>query len=85
MGGKTFPETSVDDLNSMLGQHVWTTFHLFQAFSPHLARKRLGTRDHHFALHGFEPACQSGASTPPPKPRRKIFVLTLAAELKSPV
>lgn len=35
-GGKTIPETSADDLNFMLSQHVWTTFHLFRAFGPRL-------------------------------------------------
>jgi len=35
-GGKTIPETSVDELQFMLNQHVWTTFHLFRAFHPHL-------------------------------------------------
>jgi NAD(P)-dependent dehydrogenase (short-subunit alcohol dehydrogenase family) len=35
-GGKTIPETSADDLKFMISQHVWTTFHLFQAFGPHL-------------------------------------------------
>ena len=36
-GGKTIQESSPDDLTSMLNQHAWTTFHLFQAFTPHLA------------------------------------------------
>lgn len=36
-GGKTIVETSVDDFSSMLNQHAWTTFHLFQAFIPHIA------------------------------------------------
>lgn len=36
-GGKTIVETSVDDFASMLDQHAWTTFHLFQAFTPLLA------------------------------------------------
>lgn len=35
-GGKSIPEASVDDLSFMLNQHAWTTFHLFQAFVPHL-------------------------------------------------
>jgi len=35
-GGKSIPEASVDDLTFMLNQHAWTTFHLFQAFVPHL-------------------------------------------------
>src|SRR5215510_5074186 len=42
IGGKTLPETSEEDLNSMLGQHVWTTFHLFQSFSPKLAESGWG-------------------------------------------
>ena len=35
-GGKTIAETAVDDFASMLNQHAWTTFHLFQAFVPRL-------------------------------------------------
>lgn len=35
-GGKSIPEAGVDDLSFMLNQHAWTTFHLFQAFVPHL-------------------------------------------------
>ena len=42
VGGNTLAETSADDLESMLGQHVWTTFHLFQAFSPKLAANGWG-------------------------------------------
>ncbi|HKY56135.1 MAG TPA: SDR family oxidoreductase, partial [Anaerolineales bacterium] len=36
VGGKTLSEASAEDLESMLGQHVWTTFHLFQSFGPKL-------------------------------------------------
>ena len=36
VGGKTIPESSVDDLTFMLNQHAWTTFNLFQSFVPHL-------------------------------------------------
>jgi NAD(P)-dependent dehydrogenase (short-subunit alcohol dehydrogenase family) len=35
-GGKTIVESSADDFASMLNQHAWTTFHLFQAFVPQL-------------------------------------------------
>jgi len=42
VGGKTFPETTEEDLDFMLGQHVWTTFHLFRAFSPKLAASGWG-------------------------------------------
>lgn len=37
VGGKTIPESSRDDLEFMLNQHVWTTFNLFQSFAPHIA------------------------------------------------
>ncbi|HET9589840.1 MAG TPA: SDR family oxidoreductase [Anaerolineales bacterium] len=37
VGGKTIVDSGAEDLESMLGQHVWSTFHLFQAFAPQLA------------------------------------------------
>jgi len=36
IGGKEVVELAEDDLSDMLRQHVWTTFHLAQAFVPHL-------------------------------------------------
>ncbi len=41
-GGKTIPESSADDFGSMLNQHAWTTFHLLQAFVPHIAASQWG-------------------------------------------
>ncbi len=41
-GGKTIPESSADDFQSMLNQHAWTTFHLLQAFAPHIAASKWG-------------------------------------------
>lgn len=41
-GGKTIPESSKDDLESMLNQHVWTTFNLLQSFVPHIASSKWG-------------------------------------------
>ena len=81
VGGKTLAETSEDDLNSMLGQHVWTTFHLFQAFSPKFAANNWGR------VITISP---STVSNPPAKrgiylatkAAQENFVLTLAAELK---
>ena len=35
-GGKTIAETPAEDFSSMLNQHAWTTFNLFQAFVPYL-------------------------------------------------
>jgi len=81
VGGKTLAETSEEDLNSMLGQHVWTTFNLFQAFSPLLAVNNWGR------VITISP---STVSNPPAKrgiylatkSAQENFVLTLAAELK---
>jgi NAD(P)-dependent dehydrogenase (short-subunit alcohol dehydrogenase family) len=42
VGGKTLLEGEAKDLEFMLDQHVWTTFHLFQAFGPQLARNKWG-------------------------------------------
>ena len=39
-GGKTIPESDVADLESMLNQHVWTTFHLLKSFTPFIAESR---------------------------------------------
>jgi NAD(P)-dependent dehydrogenase (short-subunit alcohol dehydrogenase family) len=81
VGGKTLSETGAEDLESMLGQHVWTTFHLFQAFSPRLAANNWGR------VITISP---STVSNPPAKrgiylaakAAQENLVLTLAAELK---
>ena len=81
LGGKTFPETTTADVESMLGQHVWTTFHLFQAFSHKLAASHWGR------VITISP---STVSNPPAKrgiynaakAAQETMVLTLAAELK---
>ena len=80
-GGKTLAETSADDLEAMLGQHVWTTFNLFKSFSPKLAESKWGR------VITISP---STVSNPPPqrgvytatKAAQETLVLTLAAELK---
>ena len=41
-GGKTFAETPDDDLESMLNQHVRTTFNLFKSFSTYLGASGWG-------------------------------------------
>jgi NAD(P)-dependent dehydrogenase (short-subunit alcohol dehydrogenase family) len=81
LGGKTLAETTDDDLNSMLGQHVWTTFNLFRAFSPKLAESKWGR---------VITVSPSTIANPPPqrgvylaaKAAQETFMLTLAAELK---
>jgi NAD(P)-dependent dehydrogenase (short-subunit alcohol dehydrogenase family) len=41
-GGKTIPDSSGDDLKFMLDQHIWTTFNLLGAFTPHIAASKWG-------------------------------------------
>ncbi len=41
-GGRAIPESRADELASMLDQHAWTTFNLFQSFVPHLVRNGWG-------------------------------------------
>jgi len=41
-GGKTLPETPAADLETMLNQHAWTTFHLLQVFTPGMVQHGWG-------------------------------------------
>ena len=81
VGGKTLPEASADDLNSMLGQHVWTTFHLFQSFYSKLAANNWGRVIAVSASTVPNPPGKSGPYTAA-KAAQENLVLTLAAELK---
>ena len=81
VGGKTLVEGDAKDLDFMLSQHIWTTFHLFQAFAPQMVK------------HGWGRVMVVSASTVPNPPGKtgiytaakaaqENMVLTLAAELK---
>ena len=41
-GGQAVTEVTAGDLTAMLDQHLWTSFHLAQAFVPHLVANRWG-------------------------------------------
>lgn len=82
VGGKTLPESSVDDLNNMLNQHVWTTFHLFQSFAPHLSKSGWGRVITISPSTVANPPVQRGVYTAT-KAAQENLVLALAAELKS--
>lgn len=81
VGGRTLPETSVEDLTFMLNQHVWTTFHLFQAYSPKLAASGWGRVIAVSASTVANPPGKTGPYTAA-KAAQENLVLTLAAELK---
>jgi len=82
VGGKTIPEASAEDLEFMLGQHVWTTFHLFQSFAPKLASNAWGRVIIVSASTVPDPPGKAGAYTAA-KAAQENLVLTLASELKA--
>jgi len=81
LGGKSFAETSEADLTSMLGQHVWTTFNLFKAFSPKLAEANWGRVITVSPSTVANPPANRGVYLGA-KAAQETFMLTLAAELK---
>ena len=80
-GGKTIPEASHEDLEFMLGQHVWTTFHLFQAYSPLLSANRWGRVIVVSMPLNVHPAAKMGVYAAG-KAAQEALVQTLAEELK---
>lgn len=81
VGGKAIPDASVQDLDFMLGQHVWTTFHLFQAFAPQMVKSKWGRVIVVSASTVPNPPGNAGTYTAA-KAAQENLVLTLAAELK---
>ncbi len=81
LGGKTIPETSMDDFNSMFGQHVQTTFHLFRSFMPLLAKSGWGRVVTVSPSTVPNPLAKRGVYTAA-KAAQENLMLTLAAELK---
>ena len=81
VGGKTLVEAGADELESMLGQHVWTTFHLFQSFTPLLVKAGKGRVIVVSASTVPNPPGKTGIYTAA-KAAQENLVLTLAAELK---
>src|ERR1700690_3909921 len=81
VGGKTMAETPIIDFESMLGQHAWTTFHLFQAFGPRLAANQWGRVIVVSASTATNPQGKASAYTAA-KAAQENLVLNLAVELK---
>ena len=80
-GGVTIPESSTDDLDFMLGQHAWTTFHLFQAFTPRLISNGWGRVMIVSMPLTIRPAAKMGAYAAG-KAAQEALVQTLAEEVK---
>lgn len=81
VGGKTIADGDVKDLDFMLGQHIWTTFHLFQAFTPQFVKNGWGRVMIVSASTVPNPPGKTGIYTAA-KAAQENLVLSLAAELK---
>jgi NAD(P)-dependent dehydrogenase (short-subunit alcohol dehydrogenase family) len=81
VGGKTLIESSAEEMGSMLGQHVWTTFNMFQSFTPLLVKSRRGRVIVVSASTVPNPPGKTGVYTAA-KAAQENLVLNLAAELK---
>jgi NAD(P)-dependent dehydrogenase (short-subunit alcohol dehydrogenase family) len=81
IGGKTLVEASSEDLDFMIGQHIWTTFHLFQSFTPYLVKSGWGRVMIVSASTVEDPPGKTGTYTAV-KAAQENLVLTLSAELK---
>jgi 3-oxoacyl-[acyl-carrier protein] reductase len=80
-GGRTIPESSKDDLDSMLNQHVWTTFHLLQSFAAHIAASKWGRVIIVSKPETLRPSAKTAVYTAA-KSAQESLVLTLAEEYK---
>jgi 3-oxoacyl-[acyl-carrier protein] reductase len=81
VGGKIISETPVNDFESMLGQHAWTTFHLLREFAPLLVKNEWGRVMVVSAPTAVNPPGKAGAYTAA-KAAQENLVLNLAAELR---
>lgn len=79
-GGKTVTQTPVEELASMLQQHLWTTFHVAQAFVPHLIANGWGRIMAVSAPTATRPTAKS-VPYAAGKAAQEALLLTLAQEL----
>jgi NAD(P)-dependent dehydrogenase (short-subunit alcohol dehydrogenase family) len=66
IGGRPIAEVDAAHIREMLDQHVWTTFHLLQAFVPHLTANQWGR-----IIAITSPTASSPVAKRAPKPRKK--------------
>ncbi|MCC6300451.1 MAG: SDR family oxidoreductase [Anaerolineales bacterium] len=81
LGGKTIPETAEEDVTSMLGQHVWTTYYLFRSFMPALEKSKWGRVISVSPNTVSNPPSKRGVYNAA-KAAQETLMLALAAELK---
>ena len=80
-GGKAVPEVEAEQVAQMLEQHLWTTFHLAQAFVPHLVANQWGR-----IIAVSSPAASNPVAKRAPyaigKAAQEALCLTLAREVQ---
>ena len=81
IGGKTIADSPFEDLESMIGQHILTTFHLFKTFSPKLAASKWGRVITISPSTVANPPAERGVYNAT-KAAQENLVMTLAQELK---
>jgi NAD(P)-dependent dehydrogenase (short-subunit alcohol dehydrogenase family) len=81
LGGKTVVEIEAQGLTDMLNQHVWTTFHLMQAFVPHMLENKWGRLATVSAPNSLFPQPKRAAYAAA-KAAQEAFMLGLAQEVK---
>ncbi len=80
-GGKTVVEAAAPEVDDMLQQHVWTTWHLAQAFVPLLRANGWGRLIVISSPQATHPSAKSGPYALA-KAAQEALVLTLAQELR---
>lgn len=80
-GGKTLVETPLEDMQSMVDQHLWTTFHMTQAFLPQLTANGWGRVIIISSPYATRPSAKMGAYAIG-KAAEETLLLTLAQEAK---
>lgn len=80
-GGKTLPETPATDLETMLNQHAWTTFHLLQSFTPGMVQHGWGRVVIVSSPLAVNPSAKMGAYAVG-KAAQETLLTTLAQEVK---
>lgn len=81
IGGKPLAQVTGEDISSMLTQHIWTTFHVLQAFAPVLVTNGWGR-----IIVVSSPVVANPPANNTPytigKSGEEALILTLAEELK---
>lgn len=80
-GGKTLTEAPAEDLAFMLNQHVWTSFHVVQAFVPHLVANGWGRVVMVTSPYAARPSAKGGPYAIG-KAGQEALMLTLSQELQ---